>query len=50
MVYRERYLPIGIYETTIYPGTKEMLSSLKKAGKKLAIATSKPLRNGNRST
>lgn len=42
-VYRERYLPIGIYETTIYPGTKEMLSSLKKAGKKLAIATSKPL-------
>ncbi len=42
-VYRERYLPIGIYETTIYPGTKEMLSTLKKAGKKLAIATSKPL-------
>ncbi len=29
-VYRERYLPIGIYETTIYPGTKERLSSLKK--------------------
>ena len=27
--YRERYKPIGIYETEIYPGTEEMLEMLK---------------------
>ncbi len=41
--YRERYKPIGIYETAIYPGTKDMLKSLKNNNKYLAIATSKPL-------
>lgn len=41
--YRERYKPIGIYETEIYPGTEEMLEMLKGNGKYIALATSKPL-------
>ena len=41
--YRERYTPIGLYETEIYPGTEKMLSDLKNAGKYIALATSKPL-------
>lgn len=40
--YRERYVPIGLYETEIYPGTEKMLNNLKKAGKYIAMATSKP--------
>lgn len=40
--YRERYVPIGIYETEIYSGTVQMLQKLKKAGKYIAMATSKP--------
>lgn len=40
--YRERYTPIGLYETEIYPGTEKMLDNLKKAGKYIALATSKP--------
>lgn len=40
--YRERYVPIGLYETEIYPGTAEMLQKLKAAGKYIAMATSKP--------
>ena len=41
-LYRKRYIPIGIYETSLYPGTEKMLDKLKNAGKYLAIATSKP--------
>lgn len=40
--YRERYKPIGIYETAIYPGTEDMLKSLKENNKYIAMATSKP--------
>lgn len=40
--YRERYVPVGIYETEVYPGTEEMLKELKKSGKIIALATSKP--------
>lgn len=40
--YRERYVPIGIYETEVYPGTEEMLKELKNSGKHIALATSKP--------
>lgn len=40
--YRERYTPIGLYETEIYPGVKELLSELKDEGYTLAVATSKP--------
>lgn len=41
-VYRERYLPIGKYENTPYPGVRTLLENLKKAGHKLYVATSKP--------
>lgn len=41
-LYRERYIPIGLYETSIYDGCKDVLEQLKKMGKFVAIATSKP--------
>lgn len=41
-LYRERYTPIGIYETELYPGTVELLQNLRKGGKYIAMATSKP--------
>ena len=41
-LYRERYTPIGIYETSLYVGTKELLEDLKQSGKIIAMATSKP--------
>lgn len=41
-VYRERYIPIGKFENTPYPGIRELLANLKEAGHKLYVATSKP--------
>lgn len=41
-VYRQRYIPIGIYENTPYPGIRELLEALQIQGHKLYIATSKP--------
>ncbi len=41
--YRERFSKIGIYENYVFGGIKEMLGSLKKQGKILCIATSKPI-------
>lgn len=41
-VYRERYIPIGKFENTPYPGIYELLADLKKAGHRLYVATSKP--------
>lgn len=40
--YREHYGEKGIFENALYPDIPEILSVLKKAGKKLYIATSKP--------
>lgn len=40
--YRERYTPIGIYETKAYPGVKEILDALKNNDYKIGMATSKP--------
>ena len=40
--YREYFSVKGLYENKIYEGVKEMLISLKKAGKSLVIASSKP--------
>ena len=40
--YRERYVPIGIYENTLYPGVEQMLKDLAAAGVTLCLATSKP--------
>ncbi len=41
-IYRERFAPIGIFENEIYEGIVPMLQALKKQGKVMAIATSKP--------
>lgn len=40
--FRERYTPIGLYECRVFPGMKELLTGLREAGLKVAIATSKP--------
>ena len=41
-VYRSRYVPIGKFENTPYPGIHDLLAQLKKEGHKLYVATSKP--------
>lgn len=41
-VYRSRYIPIGKFENTPYPGIRELLERLKADGHKLYVATSKP--------
>jgi len=41
-VYRSRYIPIGKYENTPYPGIRELLETLQSHGHKLYVATSKP--------
>ena len=40
--YREYFGKTGLLENSVYPGIPELLESLKKAGKKLVVATSKP--------
>lgn len=40
--FRERYKPIGVYESRPFEGIGELLSALRAAGKKTAVATSKP--------
>lgn len=40
--YRERYLPIGVYENYPYEGMWELLRDLKSLGYHLGVATSKP--------
>ncbi|MBQ3503821.1 MAG: HAD-IA family hydrolase [Oscillospiraceae bacterium] len=41
-IYRSRYIPIGAYENTPYPGVRELLEKLKTQGHTLYVATSKP--------
>ena len=40
-LFRDRYIPIGMYENALYPGIRELLEQLKKDGHILCIATSK---------
>lgn len=40
--YREYYSVKGIYENEVYKGIPEMLEKLKRQGKKIVLATSKP--------
>ena len=42
-VYRERFAPVGVLENQIFEGIPEMLQSLQENGKKLAVASSKPV-------
>lgn len=40
--YRERYNTIGKFENALYPGMANLLKDMKKRGKHLAVASSKP--------
>lgn len=41
-IFRSRYVPIGKFENTPYPGIRELLEALKAMGHILYVATSKP--------
>lgn len=41
-VFRSRYLVVGKFENTPYPGIRELLEKLKAQGHRLFVATSKP--------
>ena len=41
-VYREYFVKTGMFENEVYPGIVKVLSGLKKGGKRLYVATSKP--------
>lgn len=41
-IFRERYSVTGLFENRVYEGIPEMLDRLKKSGKRLMVATSKP--------
>ena len=41
-VYRERYVPTGMFENVPYPGIRELLEVLKAEGYTLYVASSKP--------
>ncbi|MES1926228.1 HAD hydrolase-like protein [Salinisphaera sp. T31B1] len=40
--YRERFGEIGMFENTLYAGIVELLTGLKRSGRQLFVATSKP--------
>ena len=40
--YRERFSTIGLFENEVYPGIPQMLEKLQRAGRHLAVASSKP--------
>ena len=42
MEFRERYKPVGVYESTPFPGIRDLLEHLRASGKVVGIATSKP--------
>lgn len=41
-IFRSRYIPVGKFENTPYPGIGETLAELKRQGCRLYVATSKP--------
>ncbi len=43
-LFRERYLPVGVYESRAFPEVRPMVEHLRAAGLKVGIATSKPER------
>ena len=40
--FRERYVPVGVYESRVFPEVRGLVERLRAAGKKVGIATSKP--------
>ena len=43
LLYRERFSDIGLFENEIYPGIEDTLSVLAEQGRRLFVATSKPV-------
>jgi phosphoglycolate phosphatase len=43
IAYRRYFVAHGMYENSVYPGVVELLRALRDAGRRLGIATSKPL-------
>ncbi len=41
-LYRDRFADIGLYENDVYAGVPEVLAALKREGRRLFVATSKP--------
>jgi phosphoglycolate phosphatase len=41
-LYRERFVEVGMFENSVYPGVREGLERLAEAGHRLCVATSKP--------
>ncbi|RPJ56644.1 MAG: HAD family hydrolase, partial [Acidobacteria bacterium] len=41
-LYRERFAAVGMFENEVYPGVADALASLRAAGHRLLVATSKP--------
>ena len=41
-VYRERFVPVGMFENRVYAGVPESLERLRERGARLFVATSKP--------
>lgn len=41
-IYRERFRDVGLFENEVYAGVPEMLDTIRKAGSKIVLATSKP--------
>ena len=48
--FRERYAVTGIFENSLYPGIKELLTALKKKGFLLGVTSAKPMRFVDRVT
>ena len=40
--FRERYIPVGVYESRPFPGVRQLLQDLRAAGLTVGVATSKP--------
>jgi phosphoglycolate phosphatase len=40
--YRERFVPVGMFENDVYPGVDSMLLELQRRGTRMFVATSKP--------
>ena len=41
-IYRERYTSVGLFENRVYPGVRNVLRILRRAGVKMGIVTGKP--------
>src|ERR1700761_1047847 len=43
VLYRERFGDVGLFENEVYPGIPDVLSALAKSGRRMFVATSKPV-------